>query len=105
MHSSEIRKRSRSARERSTSLRLTSKELRDSLEALRAHGFKTDPSLPEQGTYLPLGAPDFAGSILQRVYKARHEAQTLRRRATDLRHQAAAFRARAENLRSDQGTI
>jgi hypothetical protein len=91
MRSSDIRDRSRSARARSTSLRVTSKQLRESVKALRAHRFQTDPGLPEQGTSSPRG---FAVSIQQRVYKARHKAQALRRRAADLRNQAAAFRAR-----------
>ncbi len=105
MTCSDIRDRSRSARERSTSLRVTSKQLRDSLEALRAHRFQTDPGRPEQWTSSPRSTPDFAASVRQRVYQARHQAQALRRRAADLRSQAAAFRARAENLSSDQTTL
>lgn len=110
MGSSDIRARSRSAREHSTSLRVASQRLRDSLEALRAHRFKTNPGLqsassPEQGFRshgsFPGSSPNFAGTIRQRLHKARHEAQALRRRAADLRNQAAAFRANAETLRRD----
>ena len=115
MRSSDIRERSRSARERSTSLRVTSKQLRDSLGALHTHRFKTDPSLPDQWTSspehsfrshdsFPRSSMDFAVSIQQRVHKARHEAQALRRRAADLRNQAAAFRTRAQNLRRGAAT-
>lgn len=105
MRSSDIRERSRSARARSTSLRLTARHLRDSVEALRAHRFKTNPGLPERWTPFPRSTLDFGVSIQRRVHKAHHKAQALRRRAVDLRNQAVAFRARAENLRGDQATL
>lgn len=93
---------------------MTSQQLRDSLENLRAYAAQVNEGLPrhhkttsgaEQAS-LPRRTPlDVATLMLQRVHKARIEAQALRRRAADLRNQAAAFRARSEDLRSNSATI
>ncbi|HYL95675.1 MAG TPA: hypothetical protein VET69_07720 [Terriglobales bacterium] len=111
-----IRDRSRSARARSINLRITSQQLRDSLENLRIYAAEVNGGLPENhrphsgAAAEPLSPPrrtplDFASQIRQRVHKARVEAQALRRRAADLRNQAAEFRARSENLRSSSAAL
>jgi hypothetical protein len=109
---SNVRDRSRSARARSINLRITSQQLRDSLENLRIYAAEVNGGLPEHHKPAPGSAPagdsstvrgtplDFAGLIRERVHKAHVEAQALRRRAADLRSQAAEFRARSENLRN-----
>lgn len=108
---SDVRERSRSARERSTNLRVVSQHLRQSLETLRASaaeagtGLAPDQSSPSRDdghlAPLPLMTPmDFAARMRQRVYKARMEAQELRRRAAALKHQAVEFRARSKDLLS-----
>lgn len=104
---SNVRDRSRSARERSRSLRLTSQQLRDSVENLRVYTAGGNGELrqapgnsaeSESSSSAPRTALDSAALMRQRVWKARAEAQALRRRAVDLRTQAASFRARSENL-------
>ena len=106
---SDVRERSRSARERSTNLRVVSQHLRQSLDTLRASAAEGETGLAPDQTFpgrddghltpLPLITPmDIAARMRQRVYKARMEAQELRRRAAVLKHQAAEFRAHSEGL-------
>lgn len=109
-----VRERSRWARERSLSLRVSSQQLRASPESLRAHTAEANRGLPQHESVSSRAAQpfpaartplDFAALMRERVYKARLEAQELRRRAADLRSQAAEFRARSEDLRSNSAAI
>ena len=93
---------------------MTSQQLRDSLENLRAYAAQVNEgsaehhkttSSAEQASPPRRTPMDFATMMLQRVHKARLEAQALRRRAADLRNQAAAFRARSEDLQSNSARI
>ena len=110
---SDVRERSRSARDRSRSLRVTSQHLRESLENLRAYAAEVNGSISGYHEHSPKGGNgeralppvrtpmDFASLMLQRVQKARTEAQALRRRSAGLRQETAEIRARSQGLLSN----
>jgi hypothetical protein len=95
---------------------VTSRQLRESLEHLRAYAAEVHEAIASTGIFPiagalskqpPLPPPptplDFAASIVQRVRQVREQAKILRRRAADLRTQAAECRAGSENARASSG--